>query len=265
MAKQFTLGRYLIGDGFLHHLDGRLKVVATFFLTVVSFWAANWPGLGLLLGLLVALWAGAGLPLENLDQNLRPVWWLLIFTLVFHLFGDPGPYTHLGPLTLSLPGLDTGGLFSLRLIFLVEMTALLTLTTSPLELTDALEDLFSPLARFRVPVWDLALMISIALRFVPVFWDEAEKIKRAQISRGADFDTRRPLKLAQVLLPLLVPLFASAFRRAEELALAMEARGYQAGTRRTRLRENRWGRGESLSLLGLLLLLPLLWYLREGF
>lgn len=265
MAREFTLGRYLAGDGFLHHLDGRLKVAATFLLTVVSFWAATWPGLGLLLGLLVALWAAARLPLENLDQNLRPVWWLLLFTLIFHIFGDPGPYIHLGFLSLSLPGLDVGGLLSLRLVFLVELTALLTLTTSPLELTDALEDLFSPLARLRVPVWDLALMIAIALRFVPVFWDEAEKIRRAQISRGADFETRHPFKLAQVLLPLLVPLFASAFRRAEDLALAMEARGYRAGARRTRLRESHWGAAENLSLLGLFLLVPLLFYLREGF
>lgn len=263
MPRSFTLGRYLNGDGFLHRLDPRLKVAAVFFLTLVSFWAGTWAGLGLLLGLLVAVWAGGGLPLQHLDQNLRPIWWLIIFTLGFHIFGDPAPFFRLGPFSLSRPGLATGGLLALRLIFLVELTGLLTLTTSPLELTEALEDLFAPLGRLRVPVSDLALMISIALRFVPVFWDEAEKIRRAQLSRGAEFEARNPFKLARVLLPLLIPLFASAFRRAEELALAMEARGYQAGTRRTRLRENHWGTLESLSLGALLVLLPLLWYLRE--
>ena len=173
-------------------------------------------------------------------RGLRPVVFIMVFTMALHLFLTPGPAIFkLGPVTATWSGLVQGLFIGVRLVILIMFTSLLTLTTSPIELTDGLEDILKPFTRMGVPAHELAMMMTIALRFIPTLLEEAERIMKAQMARGADFESGNMVKRAKSLVPLLVPLFVSAFRRADDLAMAMEARCYRGGEGRTRMRQFR--------------------------
>jgi energy-coupling factor transport system permease protein len=226
MFKGITLGQYIPGQSILHRLDPRAKFIALILFIVTVFMLRTFPGY-LVLGLvLLALLMSSGLPLPYFFRGLRPVLYIMLFTVIVHFFMTKGGdvWLRLGPLTVESEGVYLGLFMVLRIIFLVVSTSLLTLTTSPIALTDGLEYLMRPLSRIGIPAHEIAMMMTIALRFIPTLMEEAEKIMKAQMARGADFESGNVFRRAKSLVPLLVPLFVSAFRRADDLAIAMEAR-----------------------------------------
>lgn len=236
--KDFPIGQYMPGDSVLHRLDPRTKIVLSLAMIVLLFVVEDFWGflvMGVFSVLAVAL---ARLPLRRVIKALRPVLIILLFTFALHLFMTPGEaLTRMGPLTITREGLYKGFFLATRLILLILSTSLLTLTTSPISLTDGLEYLLKPFRRLGVPAHELAMMITIALRFIPTLLGEADKIMKAQTARGADFESGNIIQRARGLVPLLVPLFIGAFRRADDLAMAMEARAYRGGEGRTRFRQ----------------------------
>ena len=244
LLGNIALGKYVAGDSPLHRLDPRTKLVAVTVMMTVALLSPG-AGAGLCLRPLRPLRRGACPACRRgcWPGNLRSFLWLLAITALLHAFNTPGEPVWRVPwldLQTTRQGLESAALFTVRLATVVTAAALLTLTTSPLELTDGLERLLRPLRRLRVPSHELAMTVSIALRFIPVLADEAERLQKAQMSRGAEFGGG-PVRRARKLVPLLVPLFLSAFARADRLAVAMEARGYR-GEGRTCYRELRLGR-----------------------
>lgn len=235
LLRNLTLGQYVSGESWLHRLDPRVKLAILACLMAATFWLSGPLSLILLSALTLVLGKWAGLGVGYLARGLRPVMPFLLLTLAFNaLFGaEPRLYG------LSLPGLERGGILSLRLIALVLATTLLTLTTSPMRLCDGIESLLGPLGWVGLRPHDVALVFTIALRFVPTLALEAERVSRAQMARGASFDRGGPIRRVQALVSLLVPLFTRAFQHADHLAVAMEARGYRGGAGRTRWRELR--------------------------
>jgi energy-coupling factor transport system permease protein len=231
-----AIAQYYPRASLVHRLDPRFKVVVVTALVVGLFLRASFAALAVYA---VAVFAGlllSRVPLTWVARGLRPVAWLLALTFVVQLLFAPGPaFASLGPLHLSEHGLVVAGYLSLRLVVLVVASLLLTLTTAPIALTDALAWLGRPLRRLRVPTEELALMVTIALRFIPTLLQEVDTIMKAQRARGASFTSGGPLRRSRALVPVLVPLFVVSFRRADELALAMEARCYTPGAPRTRL------------------------------
>jgi energy-coupling factor transport system permease protein len=182
-------------------------------------------------------------PLRMVLRSLKPLWWIILFTFVLHLFSHPGREIYrIWQFVITQEGVEQGALISVRLMLLIVLSTLLTFTTSPLKLTDALESLLSPFKRLGLPAHELAMMMTIALRFIPTLISETDKIMKAQQSRGADFVTGSIMSRLKNMVPILVPLFLSAFRRADDLALAMEARCYRGGEGRTRMKEMKLGR-----------------------
>ncbi|WP_100374472.1 energy-coupling factor transporter transmembrane component T family protein [Bacillus sp. FJAT-45037] len=242
MFQNVIIGQYVQADSFLHRLDPRSKLFSVFILLIIIFLANNWLASMLLVGLTISLMAISRVPILFLYRGLRPILWLVLFTLILHILltKEGQVLWSAGPLSIHEGGLMTGLFIATRLLTLVMLTSLITLTTSPIDLTDGLESLLSPLKKLGLPAHELALMMSIALRFIPTFMQETEKILKAQMARGVDFTTGPITKRVKALLPLLVPLFISAFKRAEDLALAMEARGYRGGEGRTKLRVLTW-------------------------
>ncbi|MCR4706830.1 MAG: energy-coupling factor transporter transmembrane protein EcfT [Clostridiales bacterium] len=238
MLGDITLGQYYPGDSPVHRMDPRAKLILAIVYIVGVFFIGNLPGYLLALAFLYLVVRLSGLPFSYLLRGLRPLRFILIFTFLLNLLFASGETVLFaaGPLTITKEALTSAAYFCLRLVFLVMGTSVLTLTTSPVQLTDALEHLLHPLARFGFPAHELAMMMTIALRFIPTLLEEADKIKKAQMARGADFESGNLLARAKALIPLLVPLFVSAFRRANDLAMAMEARCYRGGENRTRLR-----------------------------
>ena len=238
MLNNITLGQYYPVNSPVHALDPRAKILLTGAFITAIFLVGGMAGyVPVVLFILLAARL-AHLPLPMLVRGLKPLRVILIFTLVFNLFFTPGATVLLkiGFIVLTTEGVLTALRFALRLVFLVLGTSILTLTTSPVALTDGLERLMSPLRVIRFPAHELAMMMTIALRFIPTLMEEADKIMKAQMARGADFESGNLLARAKAMVPLLVPLFVSAFRRAGELAMAMEARCYHGGEGRTRLR-----------------------------
>ncbi|HEY8498157.1 MAG TPA: energy-coupling factor transporter transmembrane component T [Limnochordales bacterium] len=235
---EIALGQYVPGESFLHRLDPRTKIGLTTGFVALMFMVHTWWGYAAG-GLMVAAGIAAGrLSPRWVLRGLRPIVVLILISVVLNAFWTEGrTLWQWGPLRLTAEGLERAGMMGLRLVLLVAGASLLTLTTSPIDLTDALERLLGPLRRIGVPAHELAMMMSIALRFVPTLIEEADRIMKAQMARGAAFDRGNLLARARGLVPLLVPLFVSAFRRADELALAMEARCYRGGQGRTRLRQ----------------------------
>jgi energy-coupling factor transport system permease protein len=263
MFKGITLGQYIPGQSILHRLDPRAKFIALILFIVTVFMLRTFPGY-LVLGLvLLALLMSSGLPLPYFFRGLRPVLYIMLFTVIVHFFMTKGGdvWLRLGPLTVESEGVYLGLFMVLRIIFLVVSTSLLTLTTSPIALTDGLEYLMRPLSRIGIPAHEIAMMMTIALRFIPTLMEEAEKIMKAQMARGADFESGNVFRRAKSLVPLLVPLFVSAFRRADDLAIAMEARCYRGGEGRTRLRQLRATSLDALAVTVTATLLALLIYL----
>ncbi len=236
--NNITLGQYYPADSVVHRLDPRIKILLLIALIVAVFLAGNLPAF---IPVVVFIFLAAKLakvPAKLLIKGLKPLRFILILTFVLNLFFLQGetPLLNLGFAVIKKESLLTAVYYSLRLILLVMGSSLLTLTTPPIVLTDGLERLLSPLRVIRFPAHEMAMMMSIALRFIPTLLEEADKIMKAQTARGADFESGHLIARAKAMVPLLVPLFVSAFRRAGDLAMAMEARCYHGGEGRTRLR-----------------------------
>jgi len=232
------IGQYYPADSIVHSLDPRAKILISIMFMIVLFVGNNFYGF-LVAGIftLVCVFLSK-VPIRMLIRGLRPIIFIMIFTMALHLFLTPGPTMFaIGPLKATWSGLIQGLFIGMRLVILIGFTSLLTLTTSPIELTDGLEDILKPLTKIGVPAHEIAMMMTIALRFIPTLLEEADRIMKAQMARGADFESGNMIERAKSLVPLLVPLFVSAFRRADELAMAMEARCYRGGEGRTRMRE----------------------------
>ena len=236
MLKDITLGQYFPGSTFVHRLDPRTKLIATVLYIVALFSAKSiYAYAALLVTLLVAVGVSK-VGFKALFKGLKPVLFIIAFTAILNLFYTPGTeLVHFGIFRITREGVVTAVTMMVRITLLIMGTFLLTYTTSPIHLTDGLESLLNPLKKLKVPVHELAMMMSIALRFIPTLIEETDKIMSAQKARGADFESGSILQRAKALIPLLVPLFVSAFRRADELATAMECRCYHGGEGRTKL------------------------------
>lgn len=257
--KDITLGQYFPGDSPLHRLDPRTKIMLTVIFIVALFLAKALAGYALLLAVLAVCIAVSRVKLKSILRGLKPILFIIIFTGVLNLFWTPGrTIWSWGFLTLTVEGVWAAVYMVLRISMLIICTFLLTYTTSPILLTDGLEHLLGPLKKIHVPVHELSMMMSIALRFIPTLIEETDKIMSAQKARGADFDTGNLFQKAKALVPLLVPLFISAFRRADELAIAMECRCYHGGEGRTRLRQLKLETRDMAVLTGCLLLVALM-------
>ncbi len=238
MLTNITLGQYYPVDSPIHRLDPRIKLILSVVLIVAVFLAQGFFGYVLLLAYILLTAKLANVPFRMLFRGLKPLKWILIITFLLNLLLTPGDTVWLSfwIIRITKEAFLQALFYSLRLVFLVMGTSLLTLTTSPVALSDAMEVLFSPLKKIHFPVHELAMMMTIALRFVPTLLEEADKIMKAQTARGADFESGNLIVRAKAMVPLLVPLFVSAFRRASDLAMAMESRCYHGGEGRTRLR-----------------------------
>jgi len=245
----FTLGQYYPAESPVHRLDPRVKIALTFGLVAGLFLIKNFLGfLGAFLLISLVIYLGQ-LPFWMAFRGLKPLFYIFVFTMVVHFFFTAGyPLLRIGPLVVTREGFFNGLFISLRLLLLVLGSNLLIFTTSPIALTDGMEYLLSPLQIFRVPSHEIALMMTIALRFIPTLIVEAEKIIKAQMARGADFESGNLIRRARSYLPLLIPLFVTVFRRADELALAMESRCYRGGKGRTKFRELRIKRSDWVAL-----------------
>ena len=239
MFKDITIGQYYSTESIIHSLDPRTKIIGTFVLIVSLFMFTKLSTLLIVtiyLGTLIRL---SKVPISFIMRGMKGILFLVLVTLIFNLFLTPGteifriPYVNL---RITYEGLKSAGFTVVRLMYLIIGSSLMTLTTTPNNLTDGMESLLSPLSRFRVPVHEISMMMSIALRFIPILMDETDKIMKAQAARGADFDHGGLVKRAKALIPILVPLFVSAFRRANDLAMAMEARCYRGGEGRTKMK-----------------------------
>lgn len=242
--RDLLIGQYYAVSSPVHRLDPRSKILISLLLITVLFVITDFYGYAAAAAAVAGVALLGRVPLRLLLRGLRPVLFLLVLTVVLHalMSGREGHVlAALGPLVVTDEGLLLGLRMGLRLALLILVSSLLTLTTSPIELTDGLERLLGPANRIGVPVHDLAMMMTIALRFIPTLMEEADRIIKAQTARGADFQQGGPLQRVRSLVPVLVPLFVSAFRRADDLALAMEARGYRGGEGRTRFKQLRLG------------------------
>ena len=238
MLRDITIGQYFPADTIIHRLDPRTKIlITTMFIASLFFIKSFYPYLFILAFILLTVKLSK-VPFRYVLKGIKPLMLIILITFIINIFMTKGEVLFsIGPLDVTKEGIRQAVFMALRLIFLITGTSLLTLTTSPISLTDGIEKLMSPLRRFRVPVHELAMMMTIALRFIPTLLEETDKIMKAQTARGADFESGNIVKRAKNLVPLLVPLFINAFRRADELAIAMEARCYRGGYNRTRLNE----------------------------
>lgn len=258
MIKDITIGQYLPGNSFMHKLDPRVKILLSFVYIVVLFIVNNFYGYIFITAFTLLCIVVSKVPFKYLFKGIKPIIWIIVFTGVLNAILTPGTVLYaLGPIKITDKGLYLSGFMVLRLIFLIVGTSLLTLTTSPISLTDGIERLLNPFKKIGVPAHELAMMMTIALRFIPTLLDETDKIMKAQMARGADFESGNIINRAKNLVPILVPLFISSFRRADELAMAMEARCYHGGEGRTRLKVLKVTIKDfiaSFSMLGLLLI-----------
>lgn len=237
MIRDITLGQYYQVDSIIHRLDPRVKLVATMIFIISLFVVQNYTGYLVAAIFLVAVIKLSKVPFKFIMRGMKAVIFLVCITVIFNLFLTPGdPLITIWKLTITKEGLHTAILMVVRLTFLIMGSSIMTLTTTPNYLTDAMEKLLKPLKVIKVPVHEVAMMMSIALRFIPILLEETDKIMKAQIARGADFESGNIMKRAKSMVPLLVPLFISAFRRANDLAMAMEARCYRGGDHRTKMK-----------------------------
>lgn len=236
MIRDITLGQYFPGSSYVHRLDPRVKILATMLYIVSLFVVDDFIGFAIVfIGLAVVI-AVSKVPLSFILRGLKPVFIIILFTFVINLFMIRGEVlVSFWIFTITREGLRTAVFMAVRLILLIIGSSLLTLTTRPISLTDGIEALLSPFKRFGLPAHELAMMMTIALRFIPTLLEETDKIMKAQQARGADFESGNILRRAKALVPILVPLFISAFRIAQDLAMAMEARCYGSGMKRTRM------------------------------
>lgn len=265
MLSDITLGQYYPGNSFLHKLDPRTKILATFLFMVAVFMAESTLSYGILLGFVFISACLAKLPWKMLFKSIKPLWVIIILTLGIHIFTGQGePLWQWKMLTVTKEGIILGVKMSLRLILLLLISSLLTFTTSPIVLTDGIESLLNPFKRIGVPAHELAMMMTIALRFIPTLLEETDRIMKAQSARGADFSSGNIMQRAKNMLPILIPLFISSFRRADELAMAMEARCYRGGEGRTRMHQLVYGSRDVTAACGMGILLVVLGFLKWG-
>lgn len=239
MLSDITLGQYFPGNSFIHRLDPRTKILATLLYIVAIFLADTPLAYGILVGFAALVIGVSRLPIGLVLRSLKPVWIIIILTMVIHMLTAPGENIVFAWkfFKVTAEGIEMGTKMALRLILLLLFSSVLTFTTSPIVLTDGIEKLLRPFKCIGVPAHELAMMMTIALRFIPTLLEETDRIMKAQTARGADFSSGNIIERVKNMLPLLVPLFISAFRRAEELAVAMEARCYRGGEGRTRMHE----------------------------
>ena len=239
MLKDITLGQYFPGNSVIHRLDPRTKLILLVVYIAALFTAVNWLSYAVMAAFLVIVVKISTIPPKSIIRGMKPLVMILIFTGVLNLFftgGEGEPLLDLWILTVYKEGLIRAVFMVIRILLLISGTFLLTYTTSPISLTDGLESLMNPLKVIKVPVHELSMMMCIALRFIPTLIEETDKIMSAQKARGADFESGTLMDKAKALVPILVPLFISAFRRADELATAMECRCYQGGEGRTKMK-----------------------------
>lgn len=240
MLKDITIGQFFPGDSVIHRMDSRFKIILEIIYVVMLFVASNFYGLAIAGIFMLCAFMVSGIKLKMMLKSLKPILPIVIFTAVLNILfikGDGEPLIQFWAISIYGEGLSTSAFMIVRIIFLIVGMSLLTYTTSPIVLTDAIESLLSPLKKLHFPVHELAMMMTIALRFIPTLIEETDKIMMAQKARGANLDSGGMIKRAKALVPILIPLFISAFKRANELATAMECRCYRGGEGRTRLRK----------------------------
>lgn len=237
MLRDITLGQYYQTDSVIHRLDPRVKLTATIAFIISLFLVKNIWGYLIAALFLAAVIKMSNVPFKFMMRGMKAILFLLLLTVAFNLFLTPGePLVQIWKLTITKEGAQIAGMMAVRLTFLIIGSSVMTLTTTPNNLTDGMESLMKPLNKIKVPVHEISMMMSIALRFIPILLEETDKIMKAQIARGADFESGNIIKKAKAMVPLLVPLFISAFRRANDLAMAMEARCYRGGEYRTKMK-----------------------------
>lgn len=258
MIKDITIGQYYPADSIVHRLDPRVKLAGTFLFIISLFIFKSFYGYIAVALFFAGIIKVSRVPFSYIMKGMKAVVVLLVFMMFFNLFFTQGETVlRLAFIKITDKGIITAVFMSIRLTFLILGSSMMTFTTTPNQLTDGLEKIMRPLNRIKVPVHEIAMMMSIALRFIPILLEETDKIMKAQMARGADFESGGILKRAKSLIPLLVPLFVSAFRRANDLAMAMEARCYRGGDGRTKMKPLRYRAGDSVAYLILLLYLGL--------
>ena len=266
MLKDVTLGQYFPGDTVVHRLDPRTKLILVVIYIVALFCAKSWVSYALMALFLIVCMCLSRIRLGVIVKGLKPLLFIIVLTGLLNMFYTPGTeLVRFWIFTITYEGLRNAIFMISRIVMLIFGTFLLTYTTSPIALTDAMELLMSPLKKIKVPVHELSMMMCIALRFIPTLISETDKIISAQKARGADFESGNLIRRAKALIPILVPLFISAFRRADELAVAMESRCYQGGKGRIRMKQLRMQRRDYIALLiGLALLISVIILRRHG-
>lgn len=256
MIRDITLGQFYPGNSWIHRLDARIKIIWTFVYIISLFLIQDFWGylpIVITLGLIIGV---SGVPLKFILKGLKPIFLIIVFTFTINMFMTKGtPLIEIGFLTITEEGLYNAVFMGIRLVLLIIGSSLLTLVTKPINLTDGIEKLLSPWQKIGLPAHELAMMMTIALRFIPTLLEETDKIMKAQMARGADFESGNIMKRAKSLIPLLVPLFISAFRIAQDLAMAMESRCYRGGSHRTRMNGMKLKRIDAVA--GLLMMLYL--------
>ena len=249
MLKDITLGQYFPGDSFVHRLDPRTKLIMVFLYIIALFLANGFVGYAVMIGVTAGFIGLSKVPPKSMFRGLKSVVLIIVLTAVLNIFYTDGTVlVQVWKLKVTYEGMIKAVFMVLRIVMLICGTFLLTYTTTPVALTDGMELLLNPLKKLKVPVHEMSMMMSMALRFIPTLIEETDKIMSAQKARGADFETGSLMDRARALLPILVPLFVSAFRRADELAIAMESRCYNGGAGRTRMKQLKFKGGDYAAL-----------------
>lgn len=265
MLNDILLGQYFPGDSLIHRLDPRTKIIAVMLYISSIFLAETFLAYGVLTLFSCIIIGIAAIPAGMVLRSIKPLWVIILFTLGIHVFTTPGNVLYSWKfITITQEGINQGSLMSMRLILLIVMSSLLTFTTSPIALTDGVERLLKPFKKLGLPAHELAMMMTIALRFIPTLLEETDRIMKAQMARGADFSSGNIIKRAKNMIPLLVPLFISAFRRADELAIAMESRCYRGGDSRTRMKQLKMGGADVAAFVVILFLIAGLVWMKLG-
>lgn len=250
MLRDITIGQYYPSDSVIHRLDPRVKLMGTLVYILSLFFFRNGYGLAAVTLGLILLIKLSKVPFRYMIKGLKAIGIILVMTGLFNLFLTPGePLVQFGIFKITQEGLKNAGFMVIRLTYLILGSSVLTLTTTPNQLTDGMEKSLKPLNKIGVPVHEIAMIMSIALRFIPILMEETDKIMKAQLARGADFESRNFIKRVKAMVPLLVPLFVSAFRRANDLAMAMEARCYHGGEGRTKMKPLKYQKRDGIGYL----------------
>lgn len=248
MIREITIGQYYPANSIIHRLDPRVKIICTILFIVSLFCFNSFSGYVIVTLFLAACIILSKVPFSFMVKGLKAIFMLLMLTVIINMFMTPGePLVTVGIFTITKEGFRAALFMALRLVFLILGSSVMTLTTTPNNLTDALEKLLSPFKVFKLPVHEIAMMMSIALSFIPILIEETDKIMKAQMARGADFENKNLIKRVKSYIPILVPLFISAFRRAGDLAMAMEARCYRGGDGRTKMKPLKYERRDYIA------------------